>query len=631
MKVKGQEIKSEIELISTLDRMYDLSKNGDEPFYNLIEMMKNEQTILSAVHNIKSNKGSKTVGVDSKDIDYYLQMPSRKLIGIIRKAINNYRPLPVRREYIPKGNGKERPLGIPTMLDRIIQEIARMVIEPIVEAKFFKHSYGFRPYRSTEHAIARIIDLIRRNNFYYVIEGDIKSFFDNINHNKLIEIMWGMGIKDKRYLSIIKKMLKAGIMDDGVFFDSELGTPQGGIISPVLANIYLNGFDWMVANLWEEHYASSRVTEKNKHRYLRNGGHTPCWLVRYADDWVILCDSQERAEQVLNVAYKYLKHVLKLELSAEKTVITDVRKKPIKFLGFDIIAEKARMKDIIVGKAIPNRNNLNKKVNEVLKEINKLQVFKHDHDRAAHIELINSKIVGISNYYSIGNSSFLMKKHDAKIDYRAFKTFRKIYGHDWKKMRLPAKNLNNRIDRHKDKNTQVYFINVDDVNIGITRFSFTASRKALNFNQNMTPYTDLGRELYVKASGKQQRLLRPTVYNVSDLKLTALHQLFPKKKNDKLYNFEYMMNREYAFNRDKGKCKCCKEVVAGFNVHCHHINPYLPLNEVNKVMNLATICKSCHSIIHYLSNVEKDAKTMKKIEKYREKLAKARIDTHEAS
>lgn len=631
MKVKGQEIGSEQELISTLDTMYDLSKSGDEPFYNLIELMTNEQTILSAIHNIKSNKGSKTVGVDDKDINYYLQMPKRKLIGLVRRTIDDYNPLPVRREYIPKSNGKERPLGIPTMLDRIIQEITRIVLEPIVEAKFFKHSYGFRPYRSTEHAIARVIDLIRRNNFYYVIEGDIKSFFDNINHNKLIEIMWGMGIKDKRFLLIIKKMLKAGIMDDGKYYESELGTPQGGIISPVLANIYLNGFDWLIAELWEEHYASSRVSEKNNYRFLRNGGHTPCWLVRYADDWVILCDSQEKAENVLNIADKYLKHILKLELSAEKTVITDVRKKPIKFLGFDIIAEKARMKDITVGKAIPNRKKLIDKVNEILKEINKLQIFKNDYDRVAHIELINSKIVGISNYYSIGNASFLMKKHDAKIDYRAFKTFRKIYGNDWKNLRLPAKELNNRVNRHKDKNTQVYFIQVDNVNIGLTRFGFTASRKALNYNQNMTPYTAKGRGLYEKVSGTKLRLLRPTVYNVEDLKLTALHQLFPQKKHDTLYNFEYMMNREYAFNRDKGKCKCCKQPVASFNVHCHHINPYLPSDKVNKVMNFATICKSCHMIIHDKSLSIKDAKTMKKIEKYREILTKAKIDTQEAS
>ncbi|MEQ6388615.1 group II intron reverse transcriptase/maturase [Bacillaceae bacterium S4-13-58] len=631
MKVKGQEIRSESELISTFDTMYDLAKKGEEPFYNLIELMINEQTIITAIHNIKSNKGSKTAGIDSKDIDYYLQMPSPKLIRLIRRTINRYNPFPVKRKYIPKDNGKTRPLGIPTMLDRIVQEIARLVLEPIVEAKFFKHSYGFRPYRSTEHAVARILDLIRRNNFYYVIEGDIKGYFDNINHNKMIEIMWGLGIKDKRFLTIIKKMLKAGVMENGKVFDTELGTPQGGIISPVLANIYLNGFDWLIADMWEEHYATERVSNKNKFRYLRRGSHTPCWLVRYADDWVILCDSRERAEQVLKVADKYLSHVLKLELSAEKTFITDVRIKPIKFLGFDIIAEKARMKDAIVGKAIPNREKLNKKVNEILKEINKLQVLKHDYDRAAHIELINSKIVGISNYYSIGNSSFLMKKHDAKIDYRAFKTFRKIYGHNWKSLRLPAKNLNNRFERHKDKNTQVYYVRVDDVNIGITRFSFTASRKALNFNQDMTPYTEKGRGLYKKVSGKKLPLDRPTVYNVEDLRQTALHQLHPKRKSDTLYNFEYMMNREYAFNRDKGKCKCCDDEVVSFNVHCHHINPYLPLNKVNKVKNLATICKSCHRVIHGLTKVNKNEKTTKKIEKYRKILAEAEKDTHEAS
>lgn len=189
MKVKGQDIISEKELNETLDTMYSLSKEKAEPFYNLIELVKNKQTILTAIHNIKNNKGSKTSGIDRKDINYYLQMDFDKLVALIRDSIDNYNPLPVRRQYIPKSNGKKRPLGIPTMIDRIIQEIIKISIEPILEAKFFEHSYGFRPYRSAEHAIARIIDLVNKSKNYYVVEGGIEGFFDNINHNKLIELL----------------------------------------------------------------------------------------------------------------------------------------------------------------------------------------------------------------------------------------------------------------------------------------------------------------------------------------------------------------------------------------------------------------------------------------------------------
>jgi len=231
MKVKGQGIISEAGLNNLLDNMYALSRKRDEPFYNLVELAMNRQVILTAIHNIKSNKGSKTAGIDKKDIDVYLQMDFEKLVSLINKTLSNYNPLPVRRQYIPKSNGRRRALGIPTMLDRVIQEIVKITIEPILEAKFFKHSYGFRPYRSAEHAIARIIDLVRRGKNYYIVEGDIEGFFDNINHNKLIELLWNMGIRDKRMLAIIKKMLKAGVMEDDKSYKTDMGTPQGGIIS----------------------------------------------------------------------------------------------------------------------------------------------------------------------------------------------------------------------------------------------------------------------------------------------------------------------------------------------------------------------------------------------------------------
>jgi len=118
-----------------------------------------------------------------------------------------------------------RPLGIPAVYDKIIQECARIVLEPIAEGKFYKHSYGFRPYRNPHHAIARIVDLINRGSGYVAIEGDIKGFFDNINHNKLLGLLWDIGVKDKRFLMLIKKMLKAGIMEEGKYLDSDLGSP----------------------------------------------------------------------------------------------------------------------------------------------------------------------------------------------------------------------------------------------------------------------------------------------------------------------------------------------------------------------------------------------------------------------
>ncbi|MEK5400173.1 group II intron reverse transcriptase/maturase [Paenibacillus sp. FSL K6-2859] len=624
MKVKGLEIRNEQELVATLDRMHNAAKDGKEPFYNLIELMLNDETILTAIHNIKSNRGSMTAGVDKKDVNYYLQMKKDKLLNIIKRSINNYDPSPVRRVHIPKPNGKTRPLGIPTMIDRMIQEIARIVLDPIAEGKFFKHSYGFRSYRACDHAIARTLDLINRCKNYVVIEGDIKGFFDNINHNKLIEIMWKMGIKDKRYLMIIKKMLKAGIFENGSFQENEFGTPQGAIISPLLANIYLNEFDWMVAEKFEEHparYIKVSNPTKNGTRRVRRD-HEACFLVRYADDWVILCETEDKAKKVLTDVEKYLSHVLKLELSKEKTLITNIREKPAKFLGFEIIAEKARLKDKIVGKALPEKSKLDAKTRSIAADIDELKRFKNDYDRAAHIELVNSKIVGVSNYFKIGNSSYLFKSLDYRLSNRAYKTFTKIYGRkDWKRLTVPASELNNRPQRHAGKELRVFFVEVNSMKVGLTRLGFTTSTLAKNFNQDLTPYTSEGRALYEERIGKKLRLNRPTLYTPEDLAFVALHQIVPKGKNDKLYNFEFILNREYAYNRDKGLCKVCRIFLDGHLYNCHHIKPYLPMDKVNKVNNLASVCDRCHRLIHGTAEAE-NVKLMTKIMKYRKLLKK---------
>ena len=233
---------TETELKKIQDFLYEKSGQGVS-FTGLVEAMANEVTIVTAVHNIKSNKGSRTAGVDKIKMDKYLQMPKDELILLIQSSFRNYRPKPARREYIEKSNGKKRPLGIPTVLDRIIQECVRIIIEPICEARFYPQSYGFRPYRAQKHAIRGIINVINAgckspDQPVWAIEGDIKGCFDNINHRLLLQKLWKIGIHDKRVLKIISQMLKAGYMENDLFHATELGTPQGGILSPLLSNVY---------------------------------------------------------------------------------------------------------------------------------------------------------------------------------------------------------------------------------------------------------------------------------------------------------------------------------------------------------------------------------------------------------
>lgn len=185
------DLSCETDLKKLQDFLYTQSQQNNN-FTGLLEAVISETTIVTAIHNIKSNNGSKTAGVDKVKMEKYLQMPKDKVVGIVQSNLRHYLPKPARRVYIDKGNGKMRPLGIPTILDRIIQECIRIIIEPICEAKFYPHSYGFRPYRAQKHAIADICHTLNipakpGNKAVFALEGDIKGCFDNINHRILLQ------------------------------------------------------------------------------------------------------------------------------------------------------------------------------------------------------------------------------------------------------------------------------------------------------------------------------------------------------------------------------------------------------------------------------------------------------------
>jgi len=224
----------------TQDLLFRKSKEG-YIFKDLISIIINDKNIALAYRNIKNNKGSKTPGVDEttiKDIDKY---EISEWIGYIKERFEDFKPMAVRRVEIEKLGGGIRPLGIPTIDDRMVQQCIKQVLEPIAEAKFYHGSYGFRPDRSAENAIAKVMHLININKLHYAIDIDIKGFFDNINHGKLLKQMWTMGIRDDKLIAIISKMLKAEIEGIGI---SDKGVPQGGIVSTLLSNIFLNELDW---------------------------------------------------------------------------------------------------------------------------------------------------------------------------------------------------------------------------------------------------------------------------------------------------------------------------------------------------------------------------------------------------
>ena len=496
-----------------LDFLYDKSKQGVK-FTGLMEIVSHEVTIVTAIHNIKSNKGSKTSGVDKIKMDRYLQMPKDEIVTLIQQTLRMYRPKPAKRVYIDKSNGKKRPLGIPTILDRIIQECVRILIEPICEARFYPHSYGFRPYRAQKHAIRDIINVINAaakslDQPVWAVEGDIKGCFDNINHRLLLQKLWRMGIHDKRLIKIIELMLKSGYIEYDIFKNSNIGTMQGGIISPLLANLYLNDFDWYVGRKYCNPHRRCKY-KCNDTRRLKWMGINPSYNFRYADDWVILTSTRQEAERLKHELTKYFKYKMKLELSQEKTKVTDLRTDGIHFLGFVIKAEKPRRtpdsnKQHLVGKPFPDMERLTKKIKTLCKEIRCIREYSEPNMRAAQIQYINSVIMGIAEYLSSSICSHAYHAIDRRVNNSAFSTWKRMYPKSYNAYQIPLKQLSNLPHRHSDCESKTFAVPIEGKWFGITFAFITHSKYEVKpFNQKMTPYTAEGRRIYVQYRTKHK-------------------------------------------------------------------------------------------------------------------------------
>lgn len=331
-----------------LDVLYKNSLKGCE-FKNLIPLIASEENIKLAYRNIKRNSGSKTAGTDGATIKDLEKWETDNLIKHIQKKFDYYQPQTVRRVEIPKANGKTRPLGIPTIKDRLIQQCIYQILEPITEAKFHERNNGFRSNRSAEHAMAQTYKMMQNQHLHYVIDIDIKSFFDNVRHGKLLRQLWYIGIRDKKLLKIISLMLKAEVA--GIGFP-EKGTPQGGIISPLLANVVLNELDWWIASQWEfmptvypfkKIYHKSGTLNRSKiFRALRRARLKECYIVRYADDFKIFCRKRKDAEKLFVATEMWLKERLGLEISQEKSKIVNLKRQYSEFLGLKIKVRKKR-------------------------------------------------------------------------------------------------------------------------------------------------------------------------------------------------------------------------------------------------------------------------------------------------
>lgn len=390
-----------------------------ERYRDLWNLVTSPAWLMEAYCHISVNKGAETPGIDGKTIAAW----EKNLVGNMDKLIDelidgSYRPMPCRRVYIPKRNGKMRPLGIPALRDRIVQEAIRMAIEPIYEADFLEYSFGFRPGRSTHDAFAAVRTwMIDSRRMRYVIEGDIKGCFDAINHTKLMSLL-RRRIKDKRVVSLLWLFLKAGVMEQGVFSETGEGTPQGGVISPLLANIYLHELD---RYLYDRFLGDS----PNKKTYRRRCGGYNIGYVRYADDFVVFCNgSIDDVKQLKHDIAAFLGEELQLMLSEEKTLITHVND-GFDFLGFQFYRGLSRQ-----GKWVPKTRVPQSRIEAVKEKVK--HITEHSRiciDEAAIVRNLNRILLGWGNYYCHTPAGLVFSNVDHYAYWRLVKWYRRK--HRW--------------------------------------------------------------------------------------------------------------------------------------------------------------------------------------------------------
>ncbi len=281
----------------------------------------NPEMMFRAFRNVKQNRGA--AGVDKVSIQMFEANLEQNLDRLMRQLKDGtYQPQPLRRAYVPKSDGRQRPLGIPAVRDRVAQDVLRQLLNPVFEPLFHRCSFGFRSGRNCHLAVVEILTLWREG-YRYVVDADITGFFDNIPHHVILGAV-AAEVADGNVLRLVQKILTAGVMEDGAFRPTQIGTPQGGVISPLLANIVLNHLDWK----------------------LHEAGY---YFVRYADDFVVLAKSPQAAEEALRFVDRVLVDELGLQLNQQKTMVTSFRN-GFAFLGFVISSHSVKMSPKAVGR-----------------------------------------------------------------------------------------------------------------------------------------------------------------------------------------------------------------------------------------------------------------------------------------
>lgn len=514
-------------------------------FYGLFDLICDMDWLRLAHDHVAQNAGSKTAGCDGLDMgafDEDLEGNLQRLHDDLKSG--TFEACPVRRVYIPKSNGKVRPLGIPSIRDRIVQEAIRMVLEPIYEADFCQRSFGFRPNRCTMDAIGCLMRSANEHaKYFWVIEGDISSYFDTINHRKLMKLL-GRRIEDGKLLDLIWGFLRAGVMERKLFKDTTLGTPQGGIISPLLANIYLHELDKFM-----EQYADLDQVAKQKRR---RHGLANFAYARYADDFVILCNgTKEDALRMREEVRDFLDDSLRLTLSMDKTRVVHLDD------GFDFLG--LHLQRGMGSKGMVTRITISDKA--VKHHLESIQAAtspqSHQDSFVAKVMALNRIIAGWCRHF----------QYASKTGRQFNRTERSTF---WRVAHWLGR-------KHKLKMPEVLtkYYNGDTIGVGEVRLLRHTSFKGKRY---------LG------------SFLKPNPYTTqSEIEREELLDIAPWLGNERRPGMLDL--RPIVMERDGYKCRMCGEPVTNATAQVDHIRAVRFFKrpvDANRLDNLWTLCKECH-------------------------------------
>lgn len=606
-------------MTETFDALYARSKDN-QPFKNLMSIITTDDNILLAYRNIKRNNGSATAGVDGVTIDEIEKLSTDEFIKTVKKRFYHYHPRRVKRVEIPKPNGKTRPLGIPSMWDRIAQQCILQVLEPICEAKFYKYSFGFRPTKSAENAVSAAANRINNNRMQYVVDIDIKGFFDEVKHTKLMRQIWTMGIQDKQLLVILRKMLKAPIvLPNGEITYPTKGTPQGGILSPLLANINLNEFDWWIANQWEskkcrtinDYFIKSTGLYSHQYRYKqlrKTSTLKEMYIVRYADDFKIFTTSRANAKKIFMASKMWLEERLGLSISEEKSQITNLKKKSSEFLGFDLKMERKGY-DRVGNKKFVCQSHITEKARKRIKDqlknqIKVIQRAPNGTELMRQLQIYNSMVIGIHNYYQIAtqvNDSLM------PIQYQLTQVERHRLKHLSLRKHSKGSQINDQGIRPYLKSKMTRYVN----DYPIIPIGYIRTRTALMPKNGVCKFTREGRTL-----------IHRNQHSVPEWQLQWLRE---HPITNERATIELNDNRISLFVAQKGKCAVMGDELILTEMDCHHKTLWHETKD-DRYVNLILISRDVHKLIHATKDdtIQKYVELLKPNDEQRNKLNELR-------